>query len=449
MFEKILIANRGEIAVRIAAACRSMGVRSAAIYSEADENALHASVADEAHPCGPPPVRESYLDMQRVVEIARACGADAVHPGYGLLSENADFADLCRAKGLVFIGPTGAAIRAMGDKLTARTTMQDAGVAIVPGTTEPLSDEEAPDWAERVGLPVMVKASAGGGGKGMRLVTEGRKLMKAIARARSEAASSFGDDTVYLEKAILEPRHIELQILADAHGSVVHLFERECSIQRRHQKVIEEAPANGMTETLRKAMGEAAVAAARAVEYTGAGTIEFLVDADGSFYFLEMNTRVQVEHPVTEMVTGIDIVQSQIRIAAGEPLDFSQDEVALRGHAIEARIYAEDPDKNFFPSPGDIEVYSEPRGEGIRVDSGVREGSVVSVYYDPLLAKLIAFGEDRVKAVSRLSDALDAFQIEGIKTSIPFHRRVVRHPVFLAGRYDTGFIDAHMSGAGG
>ncbi len=448
MFEKILIANRGEIAVRIAAACRGLGVRSAAIYSEADENALHAFVADEAHPCGPPPVRESYLDIHRVVEIARACGANAVHPGYGLLSENADFADSCRAKGLVFIGPTGAAIRAMGDKVTARRTMQDAGVAIVPGTTEPLSDEEAEQWAARIGLPVMVKASAGGGGKGMRLVTEGRKLAKAIARARSEAASSFGDDTVYLEKAIQEPRHIEVQVLADEYGSVVHLFERECSIQRRHQKVIEEAPANGMTEALRTAMGEAAVAAARAVNYVGAGTVEFLVDAHGSFFFLEMNTRVQVEHPITEMVTGVDIVQSQIRISAGEPLGFSQRDVALRGHAIEARVYAEDPDKKFFPSPGDIEVYSEPEGEGIRVDSGVREGSTVSVYYDPLVAKLVVWGSDRAGAISRLSEALDTFRIEGIKTSIPFHRRVVRHPVFLAGRYDTGFIGAHMSGAG-
>ena len=449
MFEKILIANRGEIAVRIATACRGLGVRSAAIYSEADAGALHASVADEAHPCGPPPVSESYLDMERVVEIARACGANAVHPGYGLLSENADFADLCRAKGLVFIGPSGDAIRAMGDKITARRSMQAAGVAIVPGTTESLSDDEAERWVERIGLPVMVKASAGGGGKGMRLVREGRKLHKAIARARSEAAASFGDDSVYLEKAIEEPRHIEIQILADDSGDIVHLFERECSIQRRHQKVIEEAPANRMTETLRAAMGAAAVAAARAVDYVGAGTVEFLVDAHDSFYFLEMNTRVQVEHPVTEMVTAVDIVQSQVRIAAGEPLGYSQGDLALRGHAIEARVYAEDPDKKFFPSPGNLEVYDEPEGEGIRVDSGVREGSTVSVYYDPLVAKLIAWGSDRTAAISRLSDALDAFRIEGIKTSIPFHRRVVRHPVFLAGCYDTSFIDAHMSGSGG
>ena len=447
MFDKVLIANRGEIAARIARACRALGVESAAIYSEADAHALHVAAADEAHLCGPAPVRDSYLDMERVVSIAQRCGADAIHPGYGLLSENGAFADLCRGKGIAFIGPAGDVMRVMGDKVKSRQAMQRAGVPIVPGTTERLSDEEFGSWAQRIGLPVMVKASAGGGGRGMRLVRDASKLDKAVKRARSEAVSSFGDDGVYLEKLIESPRHIEIQVLADAHGNVVHLFERECSIQRRHQKVVEEAPANAMTAKLRTALGKAAVAAARAVDYEGAGTLEFLVDASGAFYFLEMNTRVQVEHPVTELVTGVDIVQSMIRIAAGEPLALEQDDVGLRGHAIEMRVYAEDPDRNFLPSPGTLEVWREPAAEGIRVDSGVREGDVVSVYYDPLLAKLIAWGVDRGEAIARLSAALDDFEVAGIATTLPFHRRIARQAAFLEGRYDTGFIDTHMLGS--
>ncbi len=449
MFRKVLIANRGEIAVRVIRACREMGVKTVAIYSDVDRNALHVRFADEAHHCGPPPARESYLVIDRILEIARKAGADAVHPGYGFLAENGDFVDRCEKEGLRFIGPSGDVMRAMGDKVTARQAMEKAGVPIVPGTTERLSDEAITRWIREVGPPVMVKATAGGGGKGMRLVRSEAEIERAVARARSEARSSFGDDGLYVEKFIEQPRHIEIQVLADCHGNVIHLFERECSIQRRHQKVIEEAPANGMTPALRAKMGEAAVAAARAVDYVGAGTIEFLVDAKGHFYFLEMNTRVQVEHPITEAITGVDIVKAMIRAAAGQPLGIRQEEVAIHGHAIEARIYAEDPDKDFAPSPGKVLVYRPADGFGIRVDSGVYQGASVSVFYDPMVAKLVAWGRDRPEAIDRLKRALAEFVVKGIKTSIPFHQRVVHHPIFVAGRYDTGFIDAHMAGGKG
>jgi len=449
MFEKILIANRGEIAVRVIRACREMGIKTVAIYSDVDRDALHVRFADEAYPCGPPPARESYLVMDRVIEIARRSGADAIHPGYGFLAENGDFADLCAREGITFVGPSGDVMRSMGDKVTARQTMSKAGVPIVPGTTQALSDEEAIAFAREIGLPVMVKASAGGGGKGMRLVREEDELEQALARARSEAKSSFGDDSLYVEKFVEEPRHIEIQVLADSHGNTVHLFERECSIQRRHQKVIEEAPGNGISEELRQHMGRAAVAAAEAVGYVGAGTCEFLVDRYDDFYFLEMNTRVQVEHAITEAVTGVDIVKAMIRAAAGEPLGIRQEELGIRGHAIEARIYAEDPDQNFVPSPGEIVVYRPADGIGVRVDSGVYQGANVSVHYDPMVAKLIAWGEDRREAIERLDRALAEFVVKGIKTSIPFHRKVMSHPVFLEGRYDTGFIDEHMDGGRG
>jgi acetyl-CoA carboxylase biotin carboxylase subunit len=449
MFKKILIANRGEIAVRVIRACRELGVKTVAIYSDVDRDALHVRFADEAYHCGPPPSRESYLVMDRVVEIAKRSGAEAVHPGYGFLAENGAFSDRCRDEGIVFIGPSGDVMRAMGDKVTARQTMQKAGVPIVPGTTERLSDEEVGRWIREIGLPVMIKASAGGGGKGMRLVRNENEVAQAVARARGEARSSFGDDGLYVEKFVEQPRHIEIQVLADKHGNVVHLFERECSIQRRHQKVIEEAPGNGISPDLRERMGAAAVAAARAVNYLGAGTCEFLVDKHDHFYFLEMNTRVQVEHAITEAITGIDIVKAMIRAAAGEPLGLRQSELRITGHAIEARIYAEDPDQNFAPSPGVLKVYRPASGIGVRVDGGVYQGATVTVHYDPMVAKLVAWGHDRKEAIDRLRRALAEFLVKGIKTSIPFHQKVVRHPIFIAGRYDTSFIEAHMQGGKG
>ena len=449
MFKKILIANRGEIAVRVMRACREMGIKTVAVFSDVDRDALHVRFADEAYCIGPPPARESYLIGERIVAVAKQAGAEAIHPGYGFLSERGEFADLCVKEGVVFIGPAGSVMRSMGDKVTARQTMERAGVPIVPGTTERLSDEAIERWVRDVGPPVMIKAAAGGGGKGMRLVKDESELLGAIARARSEAKSSFGDDSLYVEKFVEQPRHIEIQILADHHGNVVHLFERECSIQRRHQKVIEEAPGNGISDDLRAKMGEAAVAAARAVGYVGAGTCEFLVDARNHFYFLEMNTRVQVEHAITEAITGVDIVKTMIQIAAGEPMPFRQEELAITGHAIEARIYAEDPDRGFAPSPGEISVYRPPDGIGIRVDGGVYTGATVTVNYDPMVAKLIAWGRDRPEAIDRLRRALEEFVVKGIKTSIPFHLRVLRHPTFLGGGYDTGFIEQHMDGGKG
>jgi acetyl-CoA carboxylase biotin carboxylase subunit len=439
----VLIANRGEIAVRVIRACRALGIRSVAIHSEADREALHVRLADEAHACGPAPASDSYLQAERVVEIARRAGADAIHPGYGFLSENGDFADLCEQRGLRFIGPSGDVIRAMGDKLAARRLLAEAGVAVVPGTGEALRDDDAAEAARALGFPVMVKASAGGGGRGLRRVADERALAKALPRARSEAQRAFGDDRLYLEKALERPRHVEVQILADGAGRAVQLFERECSIQRRHQKLVEEAPGVGIDAATREALGAAALSAARAVGYTGAGTCEFLLDASGAFYFLEMNTRIQVEHGVTEEVTGVDLVQAMIRIAAGEPLPLDPAGLALRGHAIEARIYAEDPEKGFLPSPGTVTELRVPTGPGIRLDAGVEAGDAVTVHYDPLLAKLIAWGESRSGAIARLAAALDAFQLEGVRTTLPFHRWLVRHDAFRAGEIDTGFVAAH------
>ncbi len=446
MFKKILIANRGEIAVRVIRACHEMGIEAVAIYSDVDRDALHVRYADEAYPCGPPPAAESYLRMERIVEIAKRAGAEAIHPGYGFLAENGDFADLCEREGVVFIGPAGDVMRKMGDKVTARQTMEAAGVPIVPGTTERLSDAEARAWIEKIGLPVMIKASAGGGGKGMRLVRRPEEIEQGLKRARSEAKASFGDDSLYIEKFVEQPRHIEIQVLADGFGNCIHLFERECSIQRRHQKVIEEAPGNGITPELRAEMGRAAVAAAKAVHYRGAGTCEFLLDAEGNFYFLEMNTRVQVEHAITEAITGVDIVKAMIRVAAGEELGIDQEDVSISGHAIEARIYAEDPENKFLPSPGEIVVYRPPGGIGVRVDSGVYQGARVTPHYDPMVAKLITWGRTRSESVERMRRALREFVVKGIKTSIPFHEQVLHHPIFLEGRYDTGFIDEHMGG---
>ena len=446
--DKVLVANRGEIAVRVIRACREMGIASVAVYSEADRAALHVRLADEARAIGPAPSRESYLRIDRILDAALASGAHAIHPGYGFLAENPALARACEGAGIVFIGPSSATIALMGEKTAARREAVSAGVPVVPGSFEPLAEEAAiAREAERVGFPVMLKAVAGGGGKGLRLVASPSELGSALARARSEARSAFGDDRVYVEKAIRRPRHIEVQLLADEHGNVVHLFERECSIQRRHQKLIEESPSPFVTKELRHRLGELAVRLAKRVRYCNAGTLEFLVDAEGAPFFLEMNTRLQVEHPVTEMVTGVDLVKLQIRIARGETIPFRQEELAQRGHAIECRVYAEDPQQGFLPSPGRINALRVPGGPGVRDDSGVYEGWEVPVHYDPLLSKLIAWGESREEAISRMQRAVAEYRLLGIKTTLPFFERVLRHPAFRAGEFDTSFVEAVL-GAG-
>jgi len=440
MFAKVLIANRGEIAVRLIRACRELGIPAVAVFSEADREALHVRLADEAYCVGPPPSTESYLNMEAILDAARRAGADAVHPGYGFLAENAAFARECARRGITFIGPPPAAIEMMGHKTVARRAMIEAGVPVAPGTETICDDGQLIEEALAIGLPVMVKAAAGGGGKGMRLVREESELAGAIRAARSEARSAFGDGAVYVEKFLEQPRHIEFQILADQHGNVVHLFERECSIQRRHQKVIEEAPSTLLDEDLRARMGRAAVNAARAAGYVSAGTVEFLVDRHRNFYFLEMNTRLQVEHPVTELITGIDIAKEMFRIAAGHPLSVSQDEITRRGWAIECRIYAEDPYRNFLPSPGRIRALRAPAGPGVRDDSGVYAGYEVPLHYDPMISKLCTWGRDRDEAIARMRQALRDYVIQGIRTTIPFHRKVLQDPRFLSGALDTGFI---------
>jgi acetyl-CoA carboxylase, biotin carboxylase subunit len=440
-FGKILVANRGEIAVRIIRACREMGISPVAVHSEADRGALHVRMADESYLLGPGPSRESYLRSDRVIEAALRASAEAVHPGYGFLAENADFARDCVSAGLVFIGPRSDTMTLLGEKTSARRAAVAAGLPVVPGTLEPLSDDAAiAREAKALGFPVMLKAAAGGGGKGMRLVAEPAELAGAAARARSEALSAFGDDRVYVEKAVARPRHIEIQVLADEHGHAVHLFERECSIQRRHQKVIEESPSPFVTPALRERMGALAVALVRSTGYVNAGTLEFLVGQDGAPYFLEMNTRLQVEHPVTEMVTGLDLVKLQIRIAQGEPLPFRQEDLVQRGHAIECRVYAEDPDQGFLPSPGRILGLRSPGGPGIRDDSGVFAGYDVSVHYDPLLSKLIAHGDDRTQAIARMARAVAEYQIVGIRTNLPLFARVLRSAAFQSGDFDTSFL---------
>ena len=442
MFKKILIANRGEIAVRVIRACHEMGIAAVAVYSDVDRAALHVRKADEAYPIGAAAASESYLSIQKILDVAARSGADAIHPGYGFLSENAKFARACAEAGVKFIGPTAAAMVAMGSKTQARQAMERAGVPIVPGTSRGLeSFEQAEQVAARIGYPVMLKAAAGGGGKGMRLVHAPEELKSALEGARSEAERSFGDGEVYIEKAIVNPRHIEMQILADEHGNTVYLGERECSIQRRHQKVVEEAPSPIVDADMRRRMGEVAVRVAQAAGYTNAGTVEFLVDAQKNFYFLEMNTRLQVEHPVTELVTGLDLVHLQIRIAAGERLPFTQNEIQIRGHAIECRIYAEDPDNNYFPSPGKITLLLAPSGPGIRRDSGMYEGWTVPMDYDPLLAKLIGYGSDRDQAIGRLTRALNEYFVGGIKTNLSLFRRILRDAEFRAAKLDTGFLD--------
>jgi acetyl-CoA carboxylase biotin carboxylase subunit len=442
MFKKILIANRGEIAVRVLRACHEMGITAVVVYSDVDRAALHVREADEAYPIGAAAAAESYLNMPNILDVAKRSGADAIHPGYGFLSENAKFARACANAGVKFIGPTAAAMEAIGSKTRARQAMEKAGVPFVPGTSRGVeSFDEADQVAARIGYPVMLKAAAGGGGKGMRLVHAPEQLRSSLDAARSEAERAFGDDEVYIEKAILNPRHIEMQVLADEHGNTVYLGERECSLQRRHQKVLEEAPSPIVDDDMRRRMGEVAVRVAEAAQYTNAGTVEFLVDEKKNFYFLEMNTRLQVEHPVTELITGFDLVHLQIRIAAGEKLPFTQEDVRIRGHAIECRIYAEDPDNNYFPSPGKITLLLEPAGPGIRIDSGMYEGWSVPIDYDPLLAKLIGYGADRDQAIARLTRALGEYFVGGIKTNISLFRRILRDADFRVAKLDTGFLD--------
>jgi acetyl-CoA carboxylase biotin carboxylase subunit len=442
MFKKILIANRGEIAVRVIRACRELGITSVAIYSDVDRASPHVRKADEAYHIGAPAAAESYLNIAKILDVAKRCGADAIHPGYGFLSENAKFAQACGGAGVKFIGPGPASMEMMGSKTRARQEMEKAGVPFVPGTSRKLeSAEQAEQVAAKIGYPVMLKAAAGGGGKGMRLVHEPEELKPALEAAQSEAERAFGDREVYVEKAIVNPRHIEMQVLADEYGNTVYLGERECSIQRRHQKVLEEAPSPIVDPDMRRRMGEVAVRVARAAGYINAGTVEFLVDGEKIFYFLEMNTRLQVEHPVTELITGLDLVHLQIRIAAGERLPFRQEDIHIRGSAIECRIYAEDPDNNYFPSPGRITLLLSPSGPGIRRDSGMYEGWTVPVDYDPLLAKLIGYGTDRRQAISRLTRALHEYFVGGIKTNISLFRRILTDADFQAGKVDTGYLD--------
>ncbi|HUQ49301.1 MAG TPA: acetyl-CoA carboxylase biotin carboxylase subunit [Terriglobales bacterium] len=447
MFKKILIANRGEIAVRVIRACREMSIASVAVYSDVDRNALHVRKADEAYGIGPANARESYLNIEKILAVAKRSGADAIHPGYGFLSENPLFAQACTDAGIKFIGPTAAAMNMMGSKTSARRAMEAAGVPFVPGSSHGLTLKEAQEVSAKVGYPVMLKAAAGGGGKGMRLVNAAIELEAAYDAASSEALRAFSNGEVYVEKFIAQPRHIEVQVFGDEYGNVVHLGERECSVQRRHQKVVEESPSAIVDEAMRQRMGETAVRVAKAAGYTNAGTVEFLVDAQKNFYFLEMNTRLQVEHPVTEQVTGIDLVHLQIRTAAGDKLPFTQKEIQLRGHAIECRIYAEDPDNSFFPSPGEITKLVLPSGPGIREDSGVFEGWNVPLDYDPMLSKLIAFAPTRQQAIARMRRALDEYFVGGIKTNLKLFRQILDHQDFISGKIDTGFLDRMLGGA--
>lgn len=444
MFKKILIANRGEIAARVIRTCKSLGIATVCIYSEADKEAPHVKMADEAYGVGGPKVSESYLNIDKILEIAHLSKADAIHPGYGLLSENAEFARRCEEAGIVFIGPSADVISRMGSKIEARNIMEKAGVPVVPGISYPLADaEEAAREAGRIGYPVMLKASAGGGGIGMQIVHSEAEIQKAFEGNRKRASDFFGNGAMYIEKVVENPRHIEIQILADSHGNIVYLWERECSIQRRHQKVVEEAPSIFLDELTRVKMGEAAVRAAKSIGYRNAGTIEFLVDGNKNFYFLEMNTRLQVEHTITEEITGLDLVAQQLRIAAGHSLNFGQSDVKRDGHAIEVRIYAEDP-KTFFPSPGTITKFAIPEGPGIRHELAVHEGSVVTPFYDPMIAKLVVRGKDRDEAIDRLQEALAHYQVQGIKTNIPMLQDVITHPAFRSGDTTTGFVDKYL-----
>ena len=444
--KKLLVANRGEIALRVLRSAREMGIATVAIFSEADRRALHVRYADEAVCVGGPTSAESYLRGDRIIEVCRELGVDAIHPGYGFLSENADFARQVTAAGLIFVGPSPEAMTIMGDKLSAKQAVRAYDIPLVPGTAEAIDDvEEAKRIAQEVGFPVLIKASAGGGGKGMRLVESAAEFAEQMQLAVNEAVSAFGNGAVFIEKFVTSPRHIEVQVLGDEHGHIVHLFERECSIQRRHQKVIEEAPSSVLTPALRAQMGQTAVDVARACHYTGAGTVEFLLDADHNFYFLEMNTRLQVEHPVTELITGLDLVKEQIKVAQGEPLGFTQQDLTITGHALELRVYAEDPQNNFLPDIGTLTTYVRPQGPGVRVDDGFEQGMDIPIYYDPMIAKLVTHGADRAEAIARMLRAIAEYQITGIETTLPFGTYVLQHPAFVSGHFDTNFIRDHFA----
>lgn len=443
---KILIANRGEIACRIIKTASKMGIGTVAIYSDADEGALHSKMADEAYHIGASPSSESYLCMDRIIEVANKCGAEGIHPGYGFLSENAQFSDACADAGLIFIGPSSHSIKIMGSKLAAKEAVKAFDIPMVPGTDYPIKDiEEAKRIAAEIGFPVLIKASAGGGGKGMRIVHSLDDFEENLDMASSEARSAFGDGSVFIEKFVTSPRHIEIQILADNHGNIIHLFERECSIQRRHQKVVEEAPSSVLDDKLRKAMGEAAIGVAKSCQYSGAGTVEFLMDEQKNFYFLEMNTRLQVEHPVTEFITGIDLVEQQINIARNEKLIIKQEEIRITGHSIELRVYAEDPYNNFLPSIDRLNKYCLPQGEDIRVDNGYEEGVEIPIYYDPMISKLVTYGKNRITAIDKMKEAIQHYIIEGIETTLPFGYFVMNHTAFISGNFDTGFVKKYFS----
>ncbi|HUK21987.1 MAG TPA: acetyl-CoA carboxylase biotin carboxylase subunit [Gemmatimonadales bacterium] len=442
MFKKVLIANRGEIALRVIRACKELGLETVAVYSEADRESLHVRFADDDVCIGRPPARDSYLNIPRLIAAAEITGADAIHPGYGFLAENSEFADTVRASNITFIGPTAEQIRQMGDKAEARKLAQKLEIPTVPGSSGPVENmDEGRAVADQIGFPVIIKAAAGGGGKGMRVATDDEQFSQAFRLAKQEALAAFGSDEVYIEKYLSRPRHVEIQIMGDSHGRIMHLCERDCSVQRRHQKLIEEAPSPAVDQTLREDMGDSALRLVDALGYVGAGTIEFLLDEDGSFYFMEMNTRIQVEHPVTEMCTNFDLVKEQIRVAAGERLSFTMNGNRLRGHAIECRVNAEDPARNFQPSPGVITAYHPAGGPGVRVDTHIYAGYTVPPYYDSLLAKLIVHGNSRAEALARMRQALDSFIIEGVTTTMPFLGRVMRHPDFIAGKVDTKFLE--------
>ena len=438
---KILVANRGEIAIRVMKTAKKMGIRTVAVFSEADRNALHVKFADEAVCIGPAPSAQSYLKGDTILEVAKSLGVDAIHPGYGFLSENASFSALCEENGIIFIGPKPKAIEMMGSKLAAKEAVMHYDIPMVPGVDHAIVDvEEAKKTAKEVGFPILIKASAGGGGKGMRVVEREEDFEAQMERAISEATSAFGDGSVFIEKYVSKPRHIEIQVMADSHGNVVYVFERECSVQRRHQKVVEEAPSAILTPEKRKEMGEAAVKVAKACDYLGAGTVEFLMDEHLNFYFLEMNTRLQVEHPVTELISGLDLVELQIRVARGEALPMKQDDLQIHGHAMELRVYAEDPMNDFLPNVGNLEVYRLPEGEGIRVDNGIAEGMDVPIYYDPMLSKLVTYGKTREESIEKMIEAIDNYIVKGVATTLPFGKFVMQHEAFRSGEFDTGFV---------
>lgn len=444
--KKILIANRGEIAIRVMRTARKMGIKTVAVFSEVDRNSPHVKYADEAVCIGPGPSNESYLKGDKIIEVAKSLNVDGIHPGYGFLSENADFAELCEKNGVIFIGPKSHAIKVMGSKLAAKDTVKDYDIPMVPGTDEAISDiSEAKKIAKEIGFPILIKASAGGGGKGMRIVEKESEFESQMNRAISEAKSAFGDGSVFIEKYVGSPRHIEIQVMADMHGNYLHFFERECSVQRRHQKVVEEAPSVVLTPKLREKMGQAAINVARSCDYVGAGTVEFLLDENLNFYFLEMNTRLQVEHPVSELISGVDLVELQIKVARGEKLDIKQKDLKIKGHAIELRVYAEDPMNDFLPSVGNLEVYQLPKGENIRVDNGFEEGMDIPIYYDPMLSKLITYGDTREEAIELMIKAIDNYHIKGVETTLAFGKFVCEHDAFRSGNFDTHFVKKYYS----